>query len=67
MIREDMADIVLVCILLTLNRFHTFFEYFHSWLGTGKCLQGNFQPNNVFFVHYYLNEVFDVATELFSN
>ena len=29
-------DVVLVVLLLTLSRFHTFFQYFHCFLRTGK-------------------------------
>ena len=34
--RNDFTDVFLVSLLLTLNRFHTLFFYFHSWLGTNK-------------------------------
>ena len=35
-------DVVLVSVLLTLNRFHTFFNgvFFFGWLWTDKCLLG---------------------------
>ena len=34
-------DVVLVCLLLTLNRFHTFFRCFHCWLcWASKCWLG---------------------------
>ena len=33
--------IVLESLLLTLNRFHTLFSWFHCWLGTSKCRLGS--------------------------
>ena len=34
---NDVNDINMVSLLLTFNRFHTFIECFHRWLGGSKC------------------------------
>ena len=39
--KTPVNDVVLVFLLLTLNMFYTFPEYFCCWLWTTKCLLGN--------------------------
>ena len=38
--QDDISDVVLMCLLLTLNRVCTFFWYFHYWLWTTECRMG---------------------------
>ena len=41
-LQNEVIDIVLVFLLLTLNRFHTLLWYFHYWLWPNKCWLGRF-------------------------
>ena len=51
-------------ILLTLNRFHLFFWYFHYWIWTSKCRQEKYESSsNLLLDHYFKNRNIKLITK----
>ena len=54
--QHDGNDVILMSLLLTLNRFHTLFWCFHSWLWTNQCQLGCYNKRSGTYCQIRSNE-----------